>query len=94
VRTENPEPNPGVTALLPCAGARWPQLHVGGGDAALPKDPSWHTASSFPKLRSASRTDARREPCAGPREVLGAVMQWERWATKKQGGSTQNGRDR
>ena len=28
---------------------------------------------------------------AGPREVMGAVMQWQRWATKKQGGSTQNG---
>ena len=29
----------------------------------------------------------------GPREVCGALMTWERWATKKQGGSTTNGRD-
>lgn len=25
--------------------------------------------------------------------MIGAMMQWERWATKKQGGSTNNGRD-
>jgi hypothetical protein len=37
-----------------------------------------------------ARTDGT-DPCTGPREVMGAMMQWQRWATKKQGGSTQNG---